>query len=193
MSYPLGQRDKHYTYEDYMQLPQDTRCEVIEGILYMTPSPSIQHQRTAGKLYNLIANYIKATNNTCEVFISPLDVLLPENNQDVNHANTIVQPDIFVVCDSSIITEKFCTGSPDLIIEIVSPSSPSRDYVKKLHLYEKHMVKEYWIVNYIRKEILVYRLMENDEYGEAIVFKDNEQAKVETLGELYISLNSIFD
>ncbi len=79
-----------------------------------------------------------------------------------------------VICDKSKLTEKHCIGAPDFIIEIVSPSAPSMDYVKKLQLYEKHKVREYWIVNYLRKDILVYQLQEDGEYGAPETYIDGE-------------------
>jgi Uma2 family endonuclease len=163
MNYPA--HEQSYTYIDYLRFPDDKRIEIIDGVLYaMTPSPSTQHQRILRKLFVKLAHYLEGKD--CEVFCSPYDVLLAEGNEQLDNIKTVVQPDILVVCDNNKITKNHCLGAPDLIVEIVSPSSPSIDYVKKLNLYEKHKVKEYWIVNYNRKQIMVYRLMENDEYGE---------------------------
>ena len=181
---------KEYSYKDYVELPSDKRYEIIEGILYaMIPAPAIQHQRVSGRLYSEIANYIKGKN--CEVFNAPCDVLLLDKNEAEEDIKTVVQPDIFVVYDNSKITEKYCLGAPDFIIEIASPSSPSMDYVKKLVLYEKYKVREYWIVNYIRKEILAYRLQQNEEYGEAEVYRDGEISVV-FFADMIIKLDDIF-
>ena len=158
----------------------------------MTPSPSTQHQRVSRKLLVLIANYLEG--KTCEVFDSPYDVLFSENSEKAEEdIKVVVQPDIFVVCDESKITEKNCLGSPDFIIEIVSPSMPSRDYVKKLGLYEKHKVKEYWIVNYIRKEVTVYRLNEDGDYDVPDVYKNNDNVKVGIFEDLIMDLKAIFE
>lgn len=173
MSHPAPEARKQYCYREYAKLPSDKRYEIIEGILYaMVPSPSTQHQRVLGNLFFSIKSYL--ANNSCEVFCAPYDVLLPEKGEDADNVKTVVQPDILVVCDKAKLTEKHCTGAPDFIIEIVSPSSPSMDYVKKLHLYEKHKVREYWIVNYTRKEIMAYRLLENGEYGEPEIYSGKE-------------------
>jgi Uma2 family endonuclease len=171
-------------------LPDKNRYEILNGKLYtMTPSPSTKHQIVSGKLYLHLANYF--ANKDCFVFYSPYDVLLPEGNEEVQNIKTVVQPDLLVVCDKSKICEKHCLGSPDFIIEIASPSSPSIDYIKKLHLYEKHKIKEYWIVNYVRKEIVVYSLQENDEYGEFEIYK-NGQICSSIFTDLTINLKDIF-
>lgn len=164
MNYPAREQI-NYKYIDYLRFPDDKKFEIIDGALYgMTPSPSTEHQRLLRKLFVRFAIYLES--KECEVFCSPYDVLLPERNEQLDDIKTVVQPDILVVCDNNKITKNHCLGAPDLIVEIVSPSSPSIDYVKKLNLYEKHKVKEYWIVNYNRKQIIIYYLMENDEYGE---------------------------
>ncbi|MBF7082128.1 Uma2 family endonuclease [Desulfallas sp. Bu1-1] len=181
---------KQYSYQDYLSLPADIRYEIIEGTLAMSPSPSTQHQRVSRKLLVRIANYLEGKH--CEVFGSPYDVLLPERNEEAKDIKTVVQPDILVVCDQSKLTDKYCIGSPDWIIEIVSPSSPSMDYVKKLHLYEKHQVKEYWIANYLRKEIMVYKLQSNNEYGMPETYAGNEITPA-IFEDLIIRLRDIFD
>ena len=155
-------RERYY-YKKYIQLDDGNSYEVLRGELYaMTPAPTVQHQLVLRNILVLLAGSLK--NTGCEVISAPCDVLLPEKDEDIDHTSTIVQPDIFVICDKSKIKDRYCLGAPDLIVEVVSPSRPSMDYVKKLHLYEKHGVKEYWIVNYTHKEIMVYGLMDA-EYG----------------------------
>lgn len=191
MSHPVKRSKQLYGYKDYLKLPPDNKYEIIGGILYaMTPSPTIQHQRILRKIFVHIANYLEG--KKCEVFPAPLDVLLPEEgNEKIEDIKTVVQPDILVVCDTSILTDKYCLGSPDFIIEIVSPSSPSLDYVKKLHLYEKHKVKEYWIVNYVRKQVIAYRLTESGEYGEPEICTDGE-INAGIFPDLTLRLHDIF-
>ncbi|WP_274428737.1 Uma2 family endonuclease [Desulfolucanica intricata] len=127
-------------------------------------------------------------------FISPCDVLLPKNYEEAEEdIDVVVQPDIFVVCDDKKITKEYCLGSPDWIIEIASPSSPSRDYVNKLHLYEKHKVTEYWIVNYIRQEVTVYRLNKEKEYDVPEIYKVDDNIKVGIFEDLIIDMKEIFE
>jgi Uma2 family endonuclease len=96
--------------------------------------------------------------------------LLPERGENQDNTSTVVQPDLLVVCDHSKITDKHCVGAPDLIVEIVSPSFPSMDYVKKLHLYEKNGVREYWIVNPEKKQVMIFRLMDNGDYNSPEIY-----------------------
>lgn len=92
-------------------------------------------------------------NGPCNVYPAPFDVILKNDNEDVTNSKNIVQPDISVICDKSKLTDKGCTGSPDMIVEVISPFNPSNDYVRKLNLYEQFKVKEYWIINPMRKNI----------------------------------------
>lgn len=106
-----------YCYRDYLKLPGDRRFEIINGKLYdMTPAPTVEHQRVLGKLYLEIGSYLK--NKPCEVLMALCDVLLPdEETEDKDSIKTIVQPDIFVVCEESKLQKKHCIGAPDLVIE----------------------------------------------------------------------------
>ncbi|MTI85707.1 MAG: Uma2 family endonuclease [Firmicutes bacterium] len=173
MSTPVSKIQKHYSYKDYKDLPTDKKYEILNGVLYnLAPSPSTQHQRILGDLFVSIKTHLKESR--CEVFCAPYDVLLPDADEDAESTKTVVQPDIMVICDKSKLTEKNCIGAPELIIEIVSPSAPSMDYVKKLQLYEKHKVREYWIVNYLRQDIMVYQLQKNGEYNAPETYSNGE-------------------
>lgn len=112
--------------------------------------PSWKHQKISGYLYSVIYNYIKNNNGKCEVLAAPFAVFL--NEDDINY----VEPDISVICDSSKLDDKGCHGAPDWIIEIVSPSSKTRDYMTKLFKYRTAGVKEYWIVDSDKQMIMVY-------------------------------------
>lgn len=188
VSHPAREERRQYCYGDYLKLPQDKKYEIIDGVLYaMAPAPSTQHQRVLRNLLVWLANCLKDTD--CEVLSAPYDVLLPEGSEDPEDVKTVVQPDILVVCDKSKLKEKYCLGAPDFIIEIVSPSRPSIDYVKKLHLYEKHKVREYWIVDYTHQQVMSYRL-ESEEYGSPEVHTAGELVSA-VLG-LTIPLKDIF-
>ena len=150
-------------------------------------SPSAMHQRLSMILSAEIYNYIKSNNGPCEVFTAPFDVVLT-NETDINNSNTVVIPDISVICDKNKITSKCCVGSPDMIIEIVSPSNASNDYVRKLYEYEKYQVKEYWIVNPIEKNVFVYTL-NNNTYGAPKVYTFKDKVKVNLYNNLSIDFN----
>lgn len=132
---------KKLTYRDYAKIPDDgQRYQVIEGELFMTPVPEVRHQRVSRKLLVLLTTHVEK-HALGEVLVAPIDVLLSKHD--------IVQPDIVFVSTAraKIITKKNLRGAPDLLIEILSPSTASIDRHRKLRLYERAGVKEYWIVD----------------------------------------------
>lgn len=137
------------TLEQYEMLPEDTRIEVFDGIPYNTASPSQIHQTILTELLVFIRTYLRKNGDKCQIFPSPFDVILSEQPL------TIVQPDLMVICDKNKLDGKRCNGAPDFIIEIVSPSNPSDDYIRKLYYYKNYGVREYWIVDPKRKTITV--------------------------------------
>ena len=145
----LQQQLNTITLEQYEALPEDTRAEVFDGIIYNMSSPSEIHQTISTELTTVLNTYIKNKKGSCRVFHAPFDVKLSDNPL------TIVQPDLMVVCDRSKLDGKRCNGAPDFIIEIVSPSNPSDDYIRKLYYYKNTGVREYWIVDPRRKIVTV--------------------------------------
>lgn len=186
MSLPKSEIKK-YTYEDYLKYPEGTRIELIDGnIYYMAPAPSRIHQKISFKLASEIDRYISGNKGQCEVYLAPFDVrLIEEGETDENNRNT-VQPDVSVICDKSKLDSRGCIGAPDFIIEVVSPSNASIDYVKKLYLYEKFRVREYWIVNPITESIFVYKLNKNNGYDEPKKYTFNDKVKISMFDELII-------
>jgi len=140
-----------FTYEDYLHFSEDKRYEIIEGEVYMVPSPLTYHQRVSRNLTCSIEVFV-SERKLGEIFAAPLDVVL--SNIDV------VQPDILFVSNENagIITEKNIQGAPDIVIEILSPSSDHKDKVLKRKLYAKFGVKEYWLVDPDAKQIQVFTL-----------------------------------
>lgn len=182
--------NKIYTYADYITYGENEPIEIIEGEIYnMSPAPSRIHQKLITILSNILYNHIQANNGPCEVYTAPFDVILKDNAIDTLKSLNIVQPDISVICDKNKLTDKGCTGSPDMIIEIVSPYNPSNDYVRKTYLYEKYAVKEYWIVNPMNKQILVYTLGENG-YNAPNMYTFIDKIKVNIFNDLEIDFNS---
>ena len=119
-----------YTEADYYHLPEDVRAELIEGnLIYNQAAPSTIHQTILSELHTVINNYIKSKHGSCRVYPAPFAVKLREDRK------TIVEPDISVICDRNKLTDRGCTGAPDWIIEIVSPSTSSHDYILKLNLH----------------------------------------------------------
>lgn len=155
---PKKKTDGKFTYKDYCSWPEDERWELIDGEAYdMSPAPSSKHQRISMRMSSNISNWLKG--NECEIFSAPFDVFFPIFPiEDQYKINTIVQPDISVICDPSKIVEKGCMGAPDLIIEILSPSTSKKDLNEKFQLYENFGVKEYWVVDPGNKFIQVFHL-----------------------------------
>lgn len=144
-----------YTEIDYYNLPEDIRAELIDGQFYYQAAPSRIHQEILHFLDKTIGNYIDSKDGSCKVYPAPFAVKLRSDRK------TIVEPDISVICDRDKLTDKGCTGAPDWIVEIVSPSNSSNDYLRKLNLYADAGVREYWIVNPIKHSIVVYCLEES--------------------------------
>ena len=140
------------TLKEYEQLPADRRVEVIDGVVYDMAGATIRHQEIAGELFFKIKQYLNGKKGPCRVFFAPTDVKIRERPL------TIVQPDVFVVCDPKKINDKRINGVPDWIIEIASPGNTARDYLTKLNLYRDYRVREYWVMNPMKEEVTVYRL-----------------------------------
>lgn len=140
---------EHITLEQYENLPEDTRIEIFDGIIYDMASPSRIHQAISIELSTVINNFIKNKKGSCTVLSAPFDVKLSDTPL------TIVQPDIMIICDKNKLDDKRCNGAPDFIIEIVSPGNPSDDYIRKLYYYKNYDVREYWIIDPMRKTITV--------------------------------------
>ena len=173
---------KTITLEQYETLPEDVRAEVFDNEIYYLASPSQDHQIISTELTTIINNYIKNKNGACRVFHAPFDVKLSDNPL------TIVQPDIMVICDKNKLDGKRCNGAPDFIIEIVSPSNQSDDYIKKLYYYKNYGVDEYWIVNPMRKTITV-NYFKDDKLTIQHNFED--VIKVNIYEDLYIDFSEI--
>lgn len=168
---PLPQAHKdNFTIDYIYTLPDGKRAELIDGNIYYMAPPTRKHQRIVGKLYRIIADYIDRNNGRCEVNIAPFAVFLNADQRNY------VEPDITVVCDSNKLSDKGCTGSPDWIIEVVSPASRRMDYMIKLFKYRTAGVREYWIVDDERQRVTVYDL--ENENVEEYTFADVISVKI---------------
>ena len=152
---PLAEKYSHTTEEIYA-LPEGKRAELIDGQIYDMAPPGRIHQELVQQLSRTIGNYIANHKGICKVYPAPFAVFL---NQD---DKTYVEPDISVICDKNKLNDKGCTGAPDWIIEIVSPSSRRMDYYIKLFKYRAAGVREYWIVDPDKNRIMVYNFDNED-------------------------------
>lgn len=159
-------QEEAYTIDDIYALPDGERAELIDGKIYYMAPPGRTHQKLSWKLHQTIANYIDSKDGKCEVYAAPFAVFL--NQDDINY----VEPDISVICDLSKLDEKGCHGAPDWIIEIVSQSTKSRDYMTKLFKYRTAGVREYWIIDPEKQLVMVYDfekdIAEQYKFGEPV-------------------------
>lgn len=182
----LSQLDlnNHYTFQDYLSWTLKERIELIKGKIFkMSPAPSARHQEISSNMHGLFWSSIK--NNPCQVFSAPFDVQFSED--------TILQPDICVICDPKKITDKGCVGAPDLIVEILSPSSTKRDVHYKYSVYEESGVKEYWVVYPKDSAMTLYRLIDG-KYSEIGIYDTKGQVvRSEAIAGLDIDIEDIFE
>lgn len=172
---------KIYTVEDIYNLPDGQRAELIDGNLYNMAPPTRQHQQIILYLARKISDYIDEKKGSCEVDLAPFAVFLNEDNRNY------VEPDISVICDKNKLTDKGCNGAPDWIIEVVSPGSQRMDCMIKLFKYRTAGVKEYWIVDPLKKLVTVYDF-EQDGFGE---YRMSEVVKGNVFQELEIDFSEI--
>jgi Uma2 family endonuclease len=166
--------DGHYTYKEYKSWPEGERWELIEGVAFaMSPAPTRSHQRfvvdLVGKLYAFLEG------KPCELLVSPIDVFLPASRDEAeDEVDTIVQPDVIVVCDRDKLIDKGVRGGPDFVVEILSPSTAMKDLGRKKTLYAKHGVREYWILNPEDLSVLAYR-REGSAFGRVREYRAGEE------------------
>ena len=181
---PALAQEKFYTIDDIYSLQEGSRAELIDGQIYYMAAPSRIHQEILSFLHLEIGNYLRSKKGPCKVYPAPFAVKLFEDDN-----KTIVEPDISVICDPKKLTDRGCTGAPDWIIEIVSPSTASHDYIRKLKLYADAGVKEYWIVDPDKKSVYVYHL-EEDKF-EVTTFTFQDKIKANIYEDLWIAFTEL--
>lgn len=187
----IPQYDKKLSYSDYLLWDDEERIEIIDGIPYnMSPAPSTKHQQVSMNLSFQLMNFFKGKN--CQVFAAPFDVRLFSEGKKDDEVFDVVQPDISVICDTNKLDDQGCIGSPDFIIEILSPSSVKMDKMVKRNLYEKANVKEYWIVDILNKLVEIYHLDSKNQYGKPIFFTIEDEAISFHFKGLQVNLKEIF-
>ncbi|MCI8783296.1 MAG: Uma2 family endonuclease [Dorea sp.] len=161
---PMPQ-ERIYTAEDYWNLPEGQRAELIDGNLYAMAPPNRIHQELLIELSTTIHNYIKKNDGSCKIYPAPFAVNLNADDK------IWVEPDISVICDKNKLSTRGCEGAPDWVIEIISPSSTRIDCAIKLFKYRTAGVREYWIVNPIKKIVQTY-IFEGEEDANIYSFDD---------------------
>ena len=174
-------KEELYTIGDIYSLPEGERAELIDGQIYDMAPPSRHHQEISMELSTAIQSYIRSKKGNCRVYAAPFAGQLDEDS------HTYVEPDISVICDPNKLDERGCKGAPDWIIEIVSPASRRMDYYTKLFRYRTAGVREYWIVDPSKNQIIVYDF----EHGDMEQFTFQDSIKAGIYEDLFIRLENV--
>lgn len=183
---------KRYTYADYFRWKFEESVELIKGYIHkMSPAPAPKHQLVSGKLFLKFGNFLEK--KSCQLFPAPFDVRLPDSQKQTDDelVYTVVQPDLCIICDRDKIDDKGCIGTPDLVIEILSPRTAKKDRTLKLTLYEENGVREYWIVDPSRKTIHLH-VLENGQYKEQGLYTENDEISPVLFPELRFGVREVF-
>ncbi|MDD5036731.1 MAG: Uma2 family endonuclease [Methylococcaceae bacterium] len=179
-----------WTYANYCTWPEEERWELIDGEAYdMSPAPSMMHQSVVMELGYILRDFFR--DRRCRVLAVPVDVLLPRSDEADEAVNTVVQPDLLVVCDSEKITERFIRGAPDLVVEVLSPTTAKKDEGIKRDRYEQAGVAEYWLVHPVDHTVLRYVLKEG-RYGRPDVFGEGDTMASSRFPDLLVIWDEVF-
>lgn len=185
----LSQRDDgRHTYAEYCSWPDDTRFELIDGIAFAMNAPLRRHQAVLGELYRQVANALEG--QPCRPYIAPFDVRLPRSGECDDDVDTVVQPDLSVVCDPGKLDEKGCRGAPDWIAEVLSPSTASHDHILKRRVYERAGVREFWLLHPVDRMVTIYSLV-HGRYGAPEVVELTGTTPVGILPEVLVDWDRV--
>ncbi|OOG72796.1 Uma2 family endonuclease [Algoriphagus sp. A40] len=181
-----------YTYADYLTWEMDVMVELIKGKVFKrdAAAPRMSHQKVSIRLSAEFFNFLKG--KSCQVFHAPFDVRLPvksKRNQDID---TVVQPDLCVVCDSGKLDDAGCIGAPDLVVEILSPGNNKRELKNKYEVYEEAGVKEYWVIHPNEQTLLIYSLV-NGKYQSSRLFVSGDIVESACIEGFRLNLEEIFE
>ena len=181
----------NYTFADVLSWDEDERIEIVSGKVFMMATPSRIHQEITGELFRQLANFLEG--KQCKVYSAPFGVRLFEQDGDrPEDVDTVVEPDISVVCDRSRLDEHGCKGAPDLVIEVLSPSTQRHDQLVKLNLYQRAGVREYWIVDPENKTVRVMIQAGDGTLRTHEIYRQEDVAKVNALDGCFIELSKVF-
>lgn len=183
--------NERFTYRHYRTWPDEERWELIEGQAWsMSPAPMRGHQELSGKLFLEIGTFLKG--KPCKVYDAPFDVFLPKGEESDDEVDTVVQPDLVVICDRSKLTKRGARGAPDWVIEILSPRTAKKDFETKFHLYERHGVREYWIVDAGAASIHTWSLGKDGRFGEETLYEEEGRAASTSIAGFAIDMKELF-
>ena len=187
---PVPAPKDHYTFADCLTWGENERIEIINGEAVMMSPPTRIHQEISGELFRQLANFLEG--KKCKVYPAPFAVRLFEKDGDTpEDVDTMVEPDISVVCDHDKLDKHGCKGAPDLVVEVLSPSTQRHDRLVKLDLYQRAGVREYWIVDPDSSTVQVFMLKDGYLHPHE-VYSEKDIAKVNVLDGCFIELSKVF-
>ena len=184
-------KEQRFTYADYQRWPEEARYELIDGEAFlMAPAPLIEHQIIAGEIFRQLANALDG--QACTPFVAPVDVRLPRADEADEAVDTIVQPDVLVVCDPAKIDRRGVRGAPDWLLEVLSPSTAAHDQIAKRRTYERSGVREYWLVHPGDRTLTVY-VLDNGQYGRPEIYELKDATPVGVLPGVSIAWDALVE
>ena len=181
-----------YTYADYYSWRFQERVELIKGKVFkMSPAPNRVHQEVALQLTGVFFNHFH--DNQCKIYPAPFDVRLPINKTSSDKTETVVQPDLCIVCDLDKLDDRGCFGAPDLVVEILSPGNSKKEMHQKYEVYQEAGVREYWLVNPQDENVIIYLLDEQGEFKGQKPVVDDIPLKSYIFPDLEIKLSELFN
>lgn len=180
-----------YSYADYLNWDFDVMVELIKGKIFKqaAAAPKRNHQRISLVVTNELYNFLKG--KTCQVYEAPFDVRLPVKSKRNEDIDTVVQPDICVICDPAKLDDAGCIGAPDLIVEILSPGNNRKELRNKYEVYEESGVREYWIIHPDEQTILIYTLKEG-KYQPSRLFTSGDIVESICISGFKLDLEEVF-
>jgi len=179
-----------YSYADYLNWQFEEMVELIRGKVFRNAAaPRRIHQEISGKVFTKIHNFLD--HHPCKVYEAPFDVRLPARSKRNEDIDTVVQPDICVICDMKKLDDLGCVGAPDLIIEILSPGNNKKELVNKYEVYEEAGVKEYWVIHPSEQSLLIYILIDG-KYQSSRLFTSGHHVEVQSLPGFRLDLEYVF-
>ncbi len=180
-----------YTYADYLKWQFEERLELFRGKIFKLSAPNTKHQEILRNIFIPIGVFLKK--QPCKVFAAPFDIRLPvKNKKNDDEVTTVVQPDICVICDESKLDNRGCCGAPDLVVEILSPGNSKKEIKLKFELYEEAGVKEYWIVNPVEENIVVFILNGQGKFSGLKMYAGEDTIHSTSVPGLNINVAEIF-
>jgi Uma2 family endonuclease len=189
---PPKRDSQRHTYADYLAWPDDRCGELIDGVAYIRepPAPSPLHQEVVGELYYQIRGALEG--RACRAYVAPFDVRLPKSSEGDDQIDTVVQPDVLIVCDLRKLDERGMRGAPDWVAEVLSPSTAGHDQTIKLPAYERAGVAEVWLVHPTDRTLCIYRL-ESGRYGRPTILELRGTVPIDAVPGLSMDWDRVLD